>query len=365
MIAIIGAGLAGLGIGWRLARRGHEVTILERDHPGAGASTAAAGMLAPTAEVAFEEEALLALNQASLERYPDFVAALEAAADMQVDYRDAGTLVVGLDRDDTEALDHLLAYQRELGLPVERLSGAEARALEPSLSPNVHSAVLCERDHQVDPERLVEALARAFERAGGQLRCGAEVTELWVEGERARGCVLADQERLEADRVVVAAGAWTRELGGVPRRQLPRVRPVRGQMLALAMEPAPICERVIRAPDAYLVPRSDGRLIIGATMEEMGFDDQMTAGGVFELLRGAWEAMPGIYDLALLDGWTGFRPITLSNEPVLGPSQDIQGLWFATGHGRNGVLLTPITAALMAQALEEGELPEALRPFAP
>lgn len=367
-VIIIGAGVVGLGIGWQLASKGHKVTILEREAEIAaargGASGAAAGMLAPTAEVRFEEERLLAFGQHSRELYPEFVAELQTASDMDVDYRDFGTLVVGLDRDDVEALDHLLEYQHSLGLVASRLSGDAARELEPALSPNVHAAIHCPSDHQVNPRRLARAMAEAFTRAGGILRTAAPVKELLVEGGIARGCLLQSGEQLTADAILAAAGAWIRKLGGVEKKHLPRIRPVRGQMLSLEMmEDAPLCNMVVRAPDAYLVPRSDGSLVIGATMEEMGFDTKLTAGGVFELLRGAWEAMPGVYDLSISELWTGFRPISLSNEPILGPSPDIENLWFATGHGRNGILLTPATAIHMSEAMHTGVIPEVLRPF--
>lgn len=355
-VVIVGAGIMGLAVGWRLAQQGRHVVICEREVAGFGASTAAAGMLAPTAEVRYEEEALLRLGQRSAALYPEFVAELEEASGLSVDYEACGTLVVGLDRDDTEALDHLLAYQQRLGLPATLLSGDAAREREPSLSPNVHSAVWCPDDHRVDPTRLVAALAAAFTRAGGILREHTPVAEITTRGDQIAGVVLdtgtSPAEYLAADHVVLCAGAWTRKLKGVDKKLLPHIRPVRGQMLALET-PEPLCTHVVRSPDAYLVPRKSdpvARLIIGATSEEMGFDPRMTAGGVFELLRGAWEAMPGVYDLPLIDMWTGFRPVALANEPVIGPSRDLKNLWFVTGHGRNGILLTPITAALFADS---------------
>ena len=324
-------------------------------------------MLAATAEVRFEEEALLELNHLSAARYGAFVERLEADSGERVDYRQHGSLVVALDRDDHEALERLLAYQRSKGLEAERLSGTEARELEPALAPGVHGAVFCPRDHQVDPRRLSRALEVAFRRAGGVLREGVTVERLETgRAERVTGVTLHGGELIEADRVVLAAGAWIRKIGGVAKAHLPRVKPVRGQVIALQMEPgAMICERVVRAPDAYLVPRSSGELIVGATMEERGFDPRLTAGGVLDLLKGAWEAMPGIYDLAILDMWSGFRPISLHNEPILGPSPHHPGLWLAAGHGRNGVLLTPITSELLAESLLKGELHRHLAPFAP
>lgn len=366
-VLIVGAGLIGLGVGWQLARRGCRVTIVEALRVGErAASTAAAGMLAATAEVNFEEEQLLALNHRSASLYASFVEELEAAAGMSVDYRTRGSLVIGLDRDDTEALQRLLDYQRRHRLEASLLSGEEARELEPALAPGVHSAVLCPRDYQVNPVLLLEALRRAFLAAGGELLEQAPVERLLVVGSCVRGVVLESGEPLSGDRVLLATGAWTRRLGGVEKKVLPRIRPVVGQMLALDMSalPSPLCEHVLRAPDAYLVPRSDGELILGASMEERGFDGRQRAGHVFELLRGAWETLPGIYELPLLRTWTGFRPMSLHNEPVLGPSPDIENLWFATGHGRNGVLLTAVTALELAPALMRGELSDVLRPFA-
>jgi glycine oxidase len=367
-VVIIGAGVAGLGIGWQLAERDVDVLILERDRAGAGASRAAAGMLAPTAELDFQERDLLELGRASLEAYPDFVEELEAAGDIDLDYRTEGTLVVAGDRDDGEALDRIYEYQRELGLDVERLSTERAREIEPALAPDVHRALVCPGDHQIDPGRLVDALVEAFEQAGGILRESTPVRKVWCD-EGVRGVVTDEGARIEADRVVVAAGAWTSRIEGVPSGGLPHVRPVRGEMLALDLGAPPVVEHVVRAPhltrpDVYLAPKSDGRLVVGATSEERGFDSQPTAGGIFELLWGAKRVVPAIYDQHLLDVWTGFRPVTLDAEPVLGPT-DIEGLWVATGHGRNGILLTPLTAYEMADAMLADQLPNALEGFTP
>ena len=368
-VIIVGAGVIGMGIGWQLARHGVQVTLLDRGAAGAGASSAAAGMLAPTAEVKFEEHGLIALNRQSLDLYRDFTAEVESASGLSIDYRAQGTLVVGLDRDDVEALDRMLAFQHSLGMEAARLSGDQAREIEPSLSPNVHGAVWCPGDHQVDPRALVRALRAALTHAGAELREHATVARLATEGAQIRGVVVESGELVEGDCVLLATGAWTspKRLGqGLERGAIPSIRPVRGQMIALQMEArAPLCEHVVRAPDAYLVPKSDGRLIVGATMEERGFDDRMTAGGMFELLRGAWEAMPGVYDLFVAETWVGHRPMSLSNEPIMGPSPHIDGLWCATGHGRNGILLTPLTAYAMSQSILRGCATDPIAHLAP
>mgnify|MGYP006280344659 CR=1 FL=1 len=367
-VAIIGAGVIGLGIGWQLARRGYPVTVFERDEPGSGASNAAAGMLAPLAELEFEETALFRLGMASLESYPEFIEALESETGQSVDHRDDGTLVVAVDRDDAEAVDHIQKYREQLDLDVERLSAEEARELEEGLAPSIHSAVLCHSDSQIDPRRLVDALTAAFENAGGTLVTGKRVVEVET-SDGVRALRTADGERHETDLAVVCAGAWVNELEGLPSSVVPPIRPVRGQMIATTLGEPPLCRHVLRVPDpsqldVYLVPKSDGRLLIGATSEERGFDPHLTAGGVFELLRGAWKALPGIYDQDILEMWTGFRPVTLDNEPVLGPT-DVDGLWLAVGHGRAGILLAPVTARSIADAIETGQIPDVIKDFTP
>lgn len=350
-IIIIGAGVAGLGMAWRLAEEGHDVVVLEKDEAGAGASTAAAGMLAPTAEVRFEEVELLQMGQRSLELWPDFARTLEEASGMSIDYRTEGTLVVAVDRDDLAAIEHLHRYHAELGLPATMLDGDEARQLEPGLAPSIPGAVHCPDDHQVNPDLLVEALVTAFGRAGGDLREGVEVERVIAKDGSVEAVETTSGERLEARVVVLAAGAWSRKIDGLgPDR--PQVRPVRGQMIALELGEPELCRHVLRAPDAYLVPRSNGELVIGATMEEMGWDDRLTAGGVFELLRGAWETLPGIYDAPIVGTWTGFRPMTLDNHPIIGWGEQ-DGLYVATGHGRNGILLTALTAERAAREVGE------------
>ncbi len=339
---VVGAGLMGLGVAWRLLEAGHDVTVLEKNTVGSGASGAAAGMLAPTAELKFEETELLHISQESLAMWKDLAAELEEKSGQDVDYRTEGTLVVGLDRDDSEALQRLFEYQTHLGLPVERLSGDALREREPSIHPTAHSAVFIPDDHQVDPRLVVSALAKIVAKLGGEIREGVEVTDV------APRSVKTAEDELSCDEVVICAGAWTRKLGS----DAPYIRPVRGQMLSLRMKTPAICNHVVRAPDAYLVPKSDGRLVVGATMEEMGFDPNLTAGGLFELLRGAWETMPGIYDLDFIEAWTGFRPMSLDNMPVVRKGED--GIHYVTGHGRGGVLLLPWTLWKASQELVSG-----------
>lgn len=363
-IAVIGGGVAGLGVAWQLAERGWYVDLFERDHPGAGASSRAAGMLAPTSEVTFEEQQLLRFGQHSLQMYPRWVRELTEATGADLDYRREGTLIVAVDRDDAEALERLLQYHRRLELPVQRLVGDEIYELEPGLSPSVNYALFTPGDHQIDPAVMIEAIAEAFVAAGGRLHNQSPVSSVVVDDSSVEGIRLEDDSMVETPRVIVAAGAYTRRIDGLPDSVMPHVRPVRGQMIAVQAGDSPLIEHVVRAPDAYLVPKSDGRVLVGSTMEERGFDARPTAGGLFEILEGAREAVPAIDDAPVLDIWTGFRPVTLANEPVIGPTA-VDGLYLSVGHGRNGILLTPATAYGLAEAIDTGQPPEYLRDFLP
>lgn len=366
-IIIIGGGVIGLGIGWQLAKSGASVTVYERDQAGRAASWAAAGMLAPLAEAHTEEPELLKLGSESLARYPHWVGELEADTGVSIGYRVEGTLVVGLEADDTLQLRHLHTAQQQLGLDVQWLNGREARELEPALSPHVTAAIHCATDYQVDNRLMVKALRHAYHACGGMLHENCVVERIVIENGITTG-VQTHEGFQAADVVVLSAGCWSAQIEGLPDAIIPPVRPVKGQMLALQMEEGIDIKTVIRTVRAryptsvYLVPRSDGRLIIGATSEEMGFDTRLTAGGMFELLRGAWEAVPGVYELPILETWTGLRPGSRDNAPILGKTP-IENLIYATGHYRNGILLTPITAYEIAKLILTSETSDTLAPF--
>jgi len=361
-IVIIGAGVAGLSIGWRLAQRGVAVTLFERHEAGQGASHAAAGMLAACAEVEPGEEKLFALNRASQALWPQFAVELERASGLTIDLRHEGTLVNALTADDRARLQHDLAFQQQLGLAPQWLSAAETRRREPLLSPSVIGAVFCPQDHQVDNRKVVAALRVAAERAGAVIRTHAPVDRIAVEHGRATGVVIAG-ELHRADIVVLAAGAWSRSIGGLPSQARPPVRPVKGQMLALRMDAErPLLRHVVRAPDVYLVPRHDGRLLVGATVEEKGFDPHLTAGAQLALLNAAWRALPGIEELPIAEAWAGFRPGSRDDAPILGAGP-VEGLIYATGHHRNGILLTPITAQTIAGLIVDGRADPLIAPF--
>ncbi|MEW2132822.1 glycine oxidase ThiO [Streptomyces sp. NPDC005435] len=367
-VLVVGGGIIGLVTAWRAALRGLAVTVVDPE-PGGGAARVAAGMLAAVTELHYGEEALLALNLESARRYPDFAAELTEATGLGLGYRRCGTLAVALDADDRAHLRELHALQLRSGLESEWLSGRECRRLEPMLAPGVRGGLRVDGDHQIDPRRLATALVLACERAGVAFH-RSWAARLDMAGERAVGVTSEDGTVLRAPRVVLAGGSTSGRLTGVPADVLPPVRPVKGQVLRLTVPPryAPFLSRTVRAVvrggQVYLVPRENGELVVGATTEEQGWDTTVTAGGVYELLRDAHELVPGITELPLTETGAGLRPGSPDNAPLLGAS-GLDGLLLATGHHRNGVLLTPVTGDVMADLLTGAELPEVARPFTP
>ncbi|MFG3720140.1 glycine oxidase ThiO [Streptomyces massasporeus] len=367
-VLVIGGGIIGLVTAWRSAQRGFTTALVDPE-PGGGAAQVAAGMLAAVTELHYGEQTLLGLNLASARRYPDFAAELTELTGQDLGYRRCGTLAVALDADDRAHLRELHALQQQSGLESQWLSGRECRRLEPMLAPGVRGGLRVDGDHQIDPRRLAGALVAACERAGVVFhRTWAE--RLTVVRDRATGVVLADGAEAAAGRVVLAGGSLSGRLAGVPQDVLPPVRPVKGQVLRLTMprRHGPFLSRTVRAvvrgSHVYLVPRASGELVVGATSEELGWDTTVTAGGVYELLRDAHELVPGITELPLTETRAGLRPGSPDNAPLLGPT-GLEGLLLATGHYRNGVLLTPVTGDAMAHVLATGELPEEARPFTP
>ncbi|MEV7285730.1 glycine oxidase ThiO [Streptomyces sp. NPDC093252] len=367
-VLVVGGGIIGLVTAWRAAQRGLTAAVLD-PAPGGGAAQVAAGMLAAVTELHHGEQTLLGLNLVSAGRYPAFVAELTDLTGRDLGYRRCGTLAVALDADDRAQLRELHALQRRSGLESEWLSGRDCRRLEPMLAPGVRGGLRVDGDHQIDPRRLTAALVTACERAGVVFhRDRAE--RLTVARDRATGVVTRAGAELAAGQVVLAAGSLSGRLAGVPDAVRPPVRPVKGQVLRLTVPRsyAPFLSRTVRAVvrggSVYLVPRENGELVVGATSEEQGWDTTVTAGGVYELLRDAHELIPGVTELPLTETRAGLRPGSPDNAPLLGPT-DLPGLLLATGHYRNGVLLTPVTGDALAHALVTGELPGEARPFTP
>jgi glycine oxidase len=362
-VVVAGGGLIGLAVAWRAAARGLTVRLLD-DAPGTGASHAAAGMLAPVSEASYGEERLLALARVSLAAYPSFVAELEEAAGMAVGLRRGGTLLVGFDEDDLRVVAELHAFHGALGLSAERLTPSACRRVEPSLTPRLRGGLHVPDDHSVDARALHAALLVAAQRAGVAV-VRERVAGLLVERGRAVGVQLPGGEAVRGDTVVLALGAWSGALPGLPPGEVP-VRPVKGQILRLRGEPllAGTVRGLVRGRSVYLVPFGEDGLVVGATVEEQGFDARIIAGAVHELLRDAIEIVPGVTELELVETLARWRPGTPDNAPLIGPAS-LPGLVLATGHYRNGVLLTPVTADAVVQLLLSGVQPDVTADVAP
>ncbi|HXV76535.1 MAG TPA: glycine oxidase ThiO [Candidatus Polarisedimenticolaceae bacterium] len=364
-VTVVGGGVIGLSVAAELLRRGVAVDVIDRGPIPGYATAAAAGMLAPVSEAELEDEVVLPLALDSLARFPAFVDWLERTTGLPCDYRTDGTLWVAVTRDDRAELEHIhhTLTERIGGMPARWLSAGEVHAREPHLSGRVLCGLWVERDLQVDPRALTAALERAIVAAGGTIERGTRVVGIIADGGVVRAVELATPDgvaRRAAGGVVLAAGAWSGHELRLPLGDL-GIRPVKGQLIRLAG--APLLRHVVRHPEAYLVPRGTGELLVGATMEEVGFDPAVTAGAVHDILRKAWQLLPGLYDLELREVSVGFRPMSRDNRPVIGPTA-IAGLYLAVGHGRQGVLLAPATAQLLADAITTGRVPEVLLPFA-
>ena len=360
-VAVIGAGVIGLSIAWRLICRGLTVAVFDRAEPGSGTSYAATGMLAAAAEHEPGGEDLLTLALESQRQWLEFRVALEAATRTAIDYRNEGTLVVALGRDEVERLRFHHEQQRRAGLNTSWLNGMEVRRIEPGLRASAAAGIFCPDDHQVDQRRLVPALASAFVRRGGLLFQDNPVTSLDMAGGRVGG-VLTPAGLCRAQTVVAAAGAWSTD-GLLPAVLDIPMRPLKGQALALRTSRQTGAPRhVIWTEQIHLAPKGDGRLIVGSTMEDTGFNPAITAGGVLALLEGVHRALPSSEEMEIEAVWSGFRPTTDDDAPIIGES-GIPGLLLATGHHRNGILLAPVTATAIEQLITEGVMSGAASQF--
>jgi len=356
-VVVIGAGVQGCAVAWRLAQAKLDVVVLERAVPGAEASSAAGGILSPGVE-ALEPGPFYLLGRASLARYPAFAAELEAATGVSLGWRGGGTLEVALDDDHAQLLAGRANKILGAGLPVTVLDDAEVRRLEPGLSPEARGALWFEEEASLDPRQLGRALAIAAARAGARFVTG-QVKAIRHEGGRVVG-VDHDGGPIDAGAVVLAAGAWALQVTG---HGLPAgaVRPVRGQMAVLDTRP-PLLSRVIFSGHGYVVPRADGRILCGSTMEDVGFEKAVTAGGLRHVLEVGIGIAPALAGAPLVETWSNFRPASPDGEPILGPGT-VPGLIYATGHTRNGILLCPITADAVAACLLGTAAPVDLSPF--
>lgn len=356
-VAVVGGGVIGLSVAWRLARAGAAVTLFERDRVGAGTSRVAAGMLAPITEAGHGtgDDAMVRFAKSSLARYPSFLAELEHDADLPVALDTRGTLLAALDRDDREALQRVFEHRRASGLSVEWISGGRAREIEPLLSPRVMAAVWIADDHQVDTASLLAALARACRNRGVMIREDTEVESLRIRDGRIMGVRAAGVD-CDADVAVIAGGAWSSKFDGIP------VRPVKGQIVRLRGDGFALAH-VVRTPRVYVLNKADGSVVVGATQEEMGYDVAATAGAVKDLLEEAWEVIPAIYELPFDGVEVGLRPAARDHLPIIGESA-MRGLVIATGHFRSGILLAPATADAVVSGIAHG-FDDEMTPFSP
>jgi glycine oxidase len=355
-LIVIGGGVIGLAVAWRARELGLGVTLLERELAGGATSRVAAGMLAPVSEVEFGEAGgrMLELGLRSAALWPGFAAELEAASHERVGLLRAGTLMVARDSDEARELERQIAFRASLGLRATRVRASHARELEPALAPTIRLALELPDDHSVDPRRLLTSLRDICLSAGVELREDARVQRVLARAGAVSGVELHGGERVLAPAVVIAAGTGSVDVGGLPRDAAVPVRPVKGQILRLRDPAGPgLVHRAIRFEGGYLVPRADGCYVLGATVEERGFDLQPTAGAVYQLLRDCHELVPGVSELEIEELCVGLRPGTPDNLPVIGAGA-IDGLLWATGHYRNGILLAPLTAELIVGILTGG-----------
>lgn len=350
---IVGGGVAGMTVARSLALRGCRVLLAERDVCGSGASSAAAGMLAPLVEARLSERQLLEFGREALQSYESLLRPLEAESGVDCDFRIEGTLAVAVDRDHRVWLDHFFEEQRALGLDVEQLSGYECRRLEPMLRPGVPGGVLSRHDRQIDNRRLLDALRTWLERSSMVEiveRCGPLRIEDTTDRPVLRG---GDDLHLKADRYVIATGAWSEVLRDIDPVLARATMPVKGQVLRLDQSSFPVITRVVRSPEMYMAPKSNGTVVLGATSEDRGFDPYVTAGAVFELLRAAWEAVPAVAELPLVETRVGYRPATVDHLPLLGPTSNLR-VAVAGGYYRHGILFAPLAAEILAEHLVRG-----------
>lgn len=360
-VVIIGGGVMGCAAAYELSRRGKSVVVLERSVPGAEASSAAAGILGAQVE-AHHPGPLTELGLASAKLYPALVKELESASGVAIGYRRSGVLKVAYAASDLRQLSRERAWQRRQKLPVEQLSLTALRKREPALSEELAGGLWFEADATLEPRSLLSALRVAAERAGASFRSGVVVERVAEEGGRAIGVQLSDGSVVVGSHVVLAAGSWT-SLVAQPAREAPRVVPARGQIVELRSSVPPL-SAIVFGPDCYLVPRADGRVLIGSTLEFVGYKREVTAGAVARLLTAAIRLVPALAQAELSSTWSSFRPYTADELPLLGPSQ-MPGLILMSGHYRNGILLAPISAKIVAACVTGQKPPVDLLPFAP
>jgi len=361
-VLIIGGGVIGLAAARELRRKGvRRITILERGLPGREASHAAAGMLAPNAETEKLDDFFRLCNESN-KLYPEFAAELQDETNIDIELDRQGTLYVALTDEDSEEIGRRFAWQRAAGLAVEHLGARETRVMEPFLSPDVRESLFFPEDWQVENRKLLEALEKRARASGVEIRENTIVTNLLIENGRAVGAE-TETEKFFAPEIILATGAWTSFVGAENLR-LPQVAPVRGQMIAFHTAKR-LFQKVIYSPRGYLVPRADGRILAGATVEDAGFDKSVTRAGIEFLHENTLEIAPSLVNLEIAEKWAGLRPFAADGLPILGSFPHVENLTLATAHYRNGILLAPITAKILAEKIAGGAHSDYLKIFSP
>jgi glycine oxidase len=359
-VVVIGGGVIGLTVARALAQRGvRDVHLIERSSLAGEASFAAGGMLAPQAEANGRDDFFeLACRSRSL--YPNFAAALREETGIDVELDTTGTLYLAFTGRDLTEIQQRYEWQSRAGLVVEKLTSSAARELEPCVAESVLGALRFPQDIQVENRRLLNALVNSVDKPGVKITTGAGVESMVVERGRLTG-VQTSRGFVSCRTVIIAAGTWS---SAIEHSRTPRIEPVRGQMICFDAKPQ-LTRHVIFSPRGYLVPRRDGRLLAGSTSENAGFAKQVTAGGISAILANAQEISPAVSRLSIVDTWSGLRPRAADGLPVLGPCVEIDGLFYATGHYRNGILLAPVTGELIAEAVVAGHVSSLLAAFSP
>ncbi|MGE3801290.1 MAG: glycine oxidase ThiO [Candidatus Kapaibacterium sp.] len=361
-VCIVGGGIAGITLARALSLRGGGVCVVDRGKIGGGTSRVAAGMLAPMVEARLQEREIVEFGREALHFWGEFAGMIEREAEMEIDYRQEGTLVVAVERDHIGIINHLHDEQRELGLPVESLSGYECRRLESYLSPTVSGGFFSPSDHQVDNRLLLQGLRRICEAQG--VRTVEDAGEVTLEQGEGGWIVGTKSGLISAQRVVVATGASLAIFRSLQPKLAGLIRPVKGQILRLDQSEMPLLQHVVRTPDVYFAPKSDGTLVVGASSEDRGFDTAVRLGPLYETLQAAWETIPALYELPVVESAVGFRPASLDHAPLLGETS-LEGVYLATGYYRHGILFAPLSAELLAEEILEEKRDERIRAFNP
>jgi glycine oxidase len=361
-ILIIGGGVIGLTIARELHKKGFsQITIFERGAVGQESSYAAAGMLAPQAETDKADDFFHFCSQSNL-LYPQFAQDLFDETDVDIELDRSGTLYLAFNKEDVKEIRNRFEWQTKAGLEVEHLTAQQTRQAEPFVSPDVLESLFFPNDRQVENRKLLHALHKYCELYGIEIREETEIKNLLIENNRIVGAETAT-EKFSAEKVILATGAWT-SLIRADNLVLPRVKPIRGQMISFYTAKR-IFSKVIYSPRGYLVPRADGRVLAGATVEDAGFDKSVNDAGTDFVREHALEIAPSLVNLEIQDAWAGLRPFAADGLPILGEFPEVENLYIATAHYRNGILLAPLTAKILADKIAGGRDSEYLRFFSP